>query len=180
MDLASQCPAGNSSANRPASSGCRHAALPHQGTWMSGDSRGFALLATLWVLAALTVLTGVGIQVARVGSLATRNRVLLARAEWAREACGEILLARYARDGKATDVDPVDLGRGTWCRATIEDPAGKFNVNTADGGALVTLLSAIGYRRSADSIIAARGRGTIYDLQQVPGIDSGVAARLAW
>src|SRR5438309_1525238 len=60
--------------------------------------RGFALLAVLWTLTAITMLTGAAMAVARLGSTTTRNRVLLARAAWAREACGEILQARYAQD----------------------------------------------------------------------------------
>src|SRR5437667_7617694 len=96
------------------------------------NRRGFALLAVLWVLTALTALTGVGTLVARLGSETTRNRMLLARAEWAREACGEILLARFSVDPTIRAVDPIDLGRGTWCRASLDDPAARLNLNTAD------------------------------------------------
>jgi len=62
------------------------------------NRRGFALLAVLWVLTALTALTGAGLLVARLGSETTRNRSLLARAEWAREACGEILWIKFQTD----------------------------------------------------------------------------------
>lgn len=141
--------------------------------------RGFALLAVLWVLTAVTAAAGAGLLVVRLGTATTRNRVLLARAEWAREACGEILLARFGHDPGVRLVDSVDLGRGTWCRADIEDPAAKLNLNTADREALVKLLSAVGGQPSiADSILALRGRGTIADLTQVPGVDSALAARL--
>lgn len=144
------------------------------------NRRGFALLAVLWVLTALTVLTGVALTVARTGWQTTRNRVLLARSGWAREACVEILLARYAQDPSVWRVDTVDLGRGTWCGAVVEDPAAKLNVNLADREALERLLSAIGFRPSAvDSIVVVRRRGPIYDLTQVPGVDSVLAAHLA-
>src|SRR5258706_7114680 len=93
---------------------------------------GFALPALLWVISALAALTGAGLMVARLGSSTTRNRVLLARAEWAREACAEILLARFTGDATVRSVTPVDLGRGTWCRASIEDPSAKLNLNSAD------------------------------------------------
>src|SRR5256885_8451157 len=73
-----------------------HSPIPRQGAWMS--RRGFALLAVLWTLTAITMLTGVAMATARLGSTTTRNRVLLARAAWAREACAEILEARYAQD----------------------------------------------------------------------------------
>jgi type II secretory pathway component PulK len=144
------------------------------------NRRGFALLAVLWVITALTVLTGVALRVARTGWQTTRNRVLLARAGWAREACVEILLARYAADPTVRRVDTVDLGRGTWCRAVLEDPATKLNANVADREALKRLLSAISNQPStAESILTARRRGPIYHLAQVPGMDSVLAARLA-
>src|SRR6266550_505367 len=117
--------------------------------------RGFALLAVLWVLTALVVLAGAGFAVARTGSLTTRNRVLLARAGWAREACVEILLARYAQDAAIRRLDPVDLGRGSWCAAALEDPAARLNPNLADRDALLTLLSTVCHRRSVDSLADA-------------------------
>lgn len=144
------------------------------------NRRGFALLAVLWVLTALTALTGTGMIIARLGSETTRNRVLLARSEWAREACGEILLARFAADPSTRRVDMTDLGRGTWCRATVDDPAGKLNLNTADPEVVARLFHAIGTPPVvAESAKVARQRGTIYDLRQVAGIDSALAARLA-
>src|SRR5262245_66125679 len=94
--------------------------------------RGFALLAVLWVLTALTAVTGAGLLIARIGSETTRYRVLLARAEWAREACGDILQARFAANPAIRAVDTVDLGRNTWCLASISDPSAKLNINTAE------------------------------------------------
>ena len=125
--------------------------------------RGFALLAVLWTLTAVTVLTGAAISVARLGSATTLNRVLLARAGWAREACVEILLARWAsppdplsalRRGGTTSLDSVDLGRGTWCSAMLEDPSTKLNLNLADRPALVTVLQAVEYRSVAVDSLA--------------------------
>ncbi len=140
---------------------------------------GFALIAVLWVITALGVLTGASLLVARIGSTTTRNRVLLARAEWAREACGEILQARFARDPGIREVAPVELGRGTWCRATLDDPAARVNLNTVDREPLVMLAAALGVQRTiADSVIARQQQGAIYDLRQVPGVDSSVLARL--
>ena len=104
------------------------------------------MLAVLWVLTALSVLGGVALAVARAGSQTTRNRILLVRAGWAREACGEILLARYAQNPAVRAVDSVDLGRGVWCRATLEDPKHPGRMKdawTADGDH----PSVEGYRR---------------------------------
>ncbi len=143
------------------------------------NKKGFALLAVLWVLTALTALTGAGLLVARLGSETTRNRILLARAEWARESCGEILSARFAIDPTIRGLDPIDLGRGTWCRASLEDPAGRLNLNTADREAVARLFKAVGVPQAlAESVAVRRARGTLYDLKQVPGLDSTVAARL--
>ncbi len=142
--------------------------------------RGFALLAVLWVITALTALTGAGLLVARIGSTTTRNRVLLARAEWAREACGEILLARFASDASVRALEPIDMGRGTWCRASIDDPSGKVNLNTADRDVLARLFAQVGVEAAiADSVVALRRRGTIYDVRQVPGVDSSMVTRLS-
>jgi type II secretory pathway component PulK len=118
--------------------------------------RGFALLAVLWTLTAMTVLTGAAISVARLGSATTRNRILLARAAWAREACVEILQARYAQDAFIRALDTVDLGRGTWCTASLEDPSVKLNLNLADRQALVAVLQPIVRRsRAVDSLLDA-------------------------
>src|SRR3954462_12643955 len=101
--------------------------------------QGFALLAVLWIITALTALTGAGMLVARLGSETTRNRILLARAEWAREACVEILLSRFAADPAIRDLGTIDLGRGTWCRASLTDPTAGLNLNTSDRDALARL-----------------------------------------
>lgn len=143
------------------------------------NRRGFALLAVLWVLTALAGLTGAGLIVARLGSETTRNRVLLARAEWAREACLEILQARFAADPTTRRLDAIDLGRGTWCRAFLTDPAAQINVNTADQETLGSLLTHVHESAQlADTIIKQREFRPIYDLFQVPGVDSLRAARL--
>lgn len=144
------------------------------------NRRGFALLAVLWVVTALTAITGAGLLVARLGSETTRNRILLARAEWARDACGEILAARLAATPTIREVAPVDLGRGTWCRASLEDPAAKLDLNSADVATLTQLFAATGLPQGmANAVVVRRSRGTIYDLRQIPGFDSLVIDRLS-
>ena len=140
--------------------------------------RGKDWKAVLWVITALTALTGAGMLVARLGSETTRNRVLLARAEWAREACGEILQARFAKTPAIRALEPIDLGRGTWCRAWLDDPAAKANLNTTDGAALAQLFASLGVPRTfADSVLARRKQGTVYDLRQINGLDSAAIDR---
>ena len=114
------------------------------------NRRGVALLTVLWMLTALASLAGVTMVVARRGSRTSRNRLLLMRAGWAREACGEILFARYHADSALAPIDTVDLGRGTWCRATMHDPAAALNLNTAAPGALLAVL---GRTELADALL---------------------------
>ena len=144
---------------------------------MGSGRRGFALLATLWLVAALTVLGSVAIGVARIGSDATRNRVVLARAAWAREACLAILEARYAEDSTTREVDTTDLGRGTWCAATTADPNDRWNVNSTDYEMLARLLVELGLTAPArESLIADLIRrqhdGSIVALEQLDSFSS--------
>ncbi|HOX21025.1 MAG TPA: type II secretion system protein GspK [Gemmatimonadales bacterium] len=147
--------------------------------------RGFALLAVLWLIAALGIVAAVGLAAGRTGAQTTRNRILLTRASWAREACVAILMARFAEDSRAElaglqvhALPPVDLGRGTWCRARLDDPGARINLNLADPGTLQGL-----FRDSdlASSLVAWRTQhGPLKDaaeLRFVAGFDSGIAAR---
>jgi general secretion pathway protein K len=93
--------------------------------------RGAALLTALWLVAALAGAAGATLALTRVGVDSTRNRMVLARAEWGREACGEILLARYAERRAVTTLAPIGLGRGTWCRALVEDAGTRLDMNRA-------------------------------------------------
>jgi type II secretory pathway component PulK len=144
--------------------------------------RGFALLAVLWLLVALAAVGGVSVAAARLGAATTRNRVLLARADWAREACAEILVARYAQHPGVRALDTIDLGRGTWCTARLEDPGAKLNVNVADREVLAALVRAVSRQPSAvsivDSLIHRRPLADIGELADVPEIDSTMQARL--
>jgi type II secretory pathway component PulK len=111
---------------------------------MRRDARGFALLATLWLIVALTAIVGVGVGIAQLGTLTTRNRIRLARAGWAREACVEILMARYLDDPSVRAVPRVELGRGTWCEARLTDPGAAVHANVADSGVLARLFEGEG------------------------------------
>jgi type II secretory pathway component PulK len=88
-----------------------------------------AFLTVLWVLTLVSTAAAMALSMTRIGSDTSRNRLLLLRAAWAREACVEILLARYAERALIAETERVDLGRKTWCRATVEDAATKLDVN---------------------------------------------------
>jgi type II secretory pathway component PulK len=106
------------------------------------NRHGFVLLTVLWTVAVLGVLVGMSLRLAGTGAASSRNRIILTRAAWAREACIEILLATPGTD-RLTALPPasLDLGRGTWCRAKLEDAGGRLNLNHASSDALRILIS---------------------------------------
>lgn len=106
---------------------------------MSGR-QGFALLAVLWLIVALVSVAGAGIAVGRAGSDTSRNRVILRRAAWARDACTAILIARYSSSKPAAGIDSIDLGRDVWCSARVDDPSARLNLNRATSAQLQILL----------------------------------------
>ncbi len=101
---------------------------------------GFALLTVLWLIAGLGAITAASLAVARVGAGASRNRILLIRAAWARNACEEILLARYAERERVEPLDSTDLGGGVWCDAVVEEAGTRLDLNRAAPEALSKLL----------------------------------------
>jgi hypothetical protein len=111
---------------------------------------------------------GVSLAVASLGTQATRNRLLLTRAAWAREACAEILVARYAKDRSVQLVDTVDLGRGTWCRAALEDVNAKLDVNLATPEALRLVLG-------NDTLVDA-----LLDWRDADDVERPLGAEAAW
>jgi type II secretory pathway component PulK len=165
--------------------------------------RGFVLITVLWVVAALSALVGLSLAVARTGVETTRNRSALTRGEWAREACVEILLSKYAGNQSIRSLDTIDLGRGTWCRAELTDPAARLNLNQASPQALRsligndTLTDALLDWRDPDSIERPLGAeaswyrdartrlprngplAAIEELRLVRGFDSASVSRLA-
>jgi general secretion pathway protein K len=114
------------------------------------NRRGFVLLTVLWTVAVLGVLVGISLRLAGTGAASSRNRIMLTRAAWAREACIEILLAVPGTDRltalppyrpTAVPPDSTDLGRGTWCRTELEDAGSRLDLNQASPDALRILIS---------------------------------------
>jgi hypothetical protein len=64
-----------------------------------GREDGFALLAVLWVIVGLAGAAAAIAWFTQGASAATRNRLLLTRAAWAREACLELVAAQYEEAG---------------------------------------------------------------------------------
>lgn len=143
--------------------------------------RGFAVIGTVWLLVVLIAAVAAVNASVRVGLTRSRNRLLLNRAEWAREACAEILLGRYRRAATLGPFNPltiagdtVDLGRGTWCAVQVEDPGARVNLNLADSVLLTRLLDDSTLVRV---ILAQRPLESV-DQLETPELDSLVGSKL--
>lgn len=110
--------------------------------------RGFVLLTVLWLVALLGGAVAAGLWIARDVIASSENRILLTRAEWARDACEEILQRRTPARGLPATLDTVDLGSGLWCQADVTDPRGRLSLNHATEAQLQTLIE-------DDSLVAA-------------------------
>jgi general secretion pathway protein K len=104
------------------------------------NHRGFALLTVLWMIAGLSAIAAGSLSLARVGAGASRNRILLLRAGWARNACEEIALGRYAAQRRISPLDSTDLGGRVWCDADVEEAGTRLDLNRASPDALRALL----------------------------------------
>lgn len=97
--------------------------------------RGSALLIVLWLLVILSTAGAAVLSKARFGHMVSSNRMVLRRAEWAQEACIEILMARHRQLGAGAggrsplSPDTIQLGRGTWCRANVEVAGTRMDFN---------------------------------------------------
>jgi len=133
--------------------------------------RGFALLTVLWLITALSAVVGLSLAATRLGQRTTTNRIALTRGRWAAEACLAIAQARWAAR-RFADTAMIDLGRGTWCRWRVEDPAARVNVNTAEREVLARLTGS-GERGAGwvDSILARRRVAPLLDLGEIAGLD---------
>jgi len=126
--------------------------------------RGFALIAALWVIVALTSVVGLGVATTRLGQLTSLNRIALTRGRWAAEACLAIVQRRWIQH-RLIDTLTIDLGRATRCNWSVQDPSTRINVNVADREVLARL---IGDSARADSVIEARRKAQFISSQQLP------------
>lgn len=106
------------------------------------DRRGFALLMALWLLVAVGGFLAVDAVPHRSAGEAARNRIMLRQAGWSRDACQAIALAQIDRGEVPVRGDSSSLGRRRWCRAWIEDPSARININLADASTLRAVLGA--------------------------------------
>ncbi len=137
------------------------------------NRHGFALIATLWVVTALTTAIGLSLAATRLGQQTTLNRIALTRGHWAAEACLAIAQARWTQ-GRPTDTATVDLGRQTRCAWRTEDPTARVNFNTVE----VDVLRRLGAREPfVRALLDQHHHAPFEDLGQVaalPGADSAL------
>lgn len=110
--------------------------------------RGFVLVPVLWVLAAGAAITAFLVVSGRADAGFSRNRILLTRASWAREACLAILVGQWPQALRS--MDTVDLGRGAWCAVRVGNPNARVDVNHAT---LATLRLVLGSDSLADALL---------------------------
>lgn len=144
-------------------------------------TKGFALIAVLWMLSVLSGIVAVAAGAVRLGQLTSTNRLALTRGRWATEACLAVAQARWTTH-RLADADTEDLGRGTRCLWEATDPSARINVNTAEPEVL-QLAVCRGLRSDCalDSLLHLRETAPITDLAQIaslPGVDSGALAVL--
>lgn len=125
-------------------------------------SRGFALLAVLWVVAVAGAVVATAAAALRTSERAAANRLTLARARWAAEACAAIAEARLETPSFLRG-DTVSLGRDATCAWRVRDPGTGLDVNAAPSSRLARLFAALGASRDSAESWAGRlvsGRGT--------------------
>jgi len=121
---------------------------------MRERSRGFALIAVLWVVAGLAALVGTGMLGTRLDAMATENRISLERSRWSAEACLSVAmqrqdsLARARESFGAPSGFRMELGNGTWCEIVSHEPGSRMHL----------LASSMEMRARLDSIVTATSR----------------------
>lgn len=111
------------------------------------NRRGSALLAALWLVVLLSVATTGVLSRTRTGVEASHNRLRLRRAEWAREACAQLLMSDPHASSPAS-LSRLDIGGGAWCSAVVTPVASRVHLNLASAELIGRLLQ-------SDSLTAA-------------------------
>ena len=124
---------------------------------------GFALIAVLWLIVVLGTLVGLSMATIRLGNQTTANRIVLTRGRWAADACFAIAQSRWGQ-GKLGYTATIDLGRGTRCAWSVDDPTARLNFNASDPEALRALGAGDAF---IDALIERRRAAPFDDLGEV-------------
>jgi general secretion pathway protein K len=108
---------------------------------MNTSRDGFALIAVLWLVAALALLLTVGMRPARLAGNAAENRIGQARALWAARGCVSLVQARHKDGRPGLGREPVALGPATWCSVERIDWDERINPNLVDSIGLLRVLA---------------------------------------
>ena len=139
---------------------------------MTRRSRGFALLAVLWVCIALGTLAADAVDHARADAAVSGTAVATIRARWAAEGClavGQSRLDAILASGRALELPPGDtlfLANGARCVLDSYDPSARFNrdsMSAADAARFDSALAVSGLAHSAarDTLETVYGDGRI-------------------
>lgn len=130
--------------------------------------RGFALIAVLWLLVALSALTGGSLGRARTGSMAAANRMSLERTAWSAEACVSAMLAALdsasRSGGEQTVPEPIlrRFANGTECSVHGIDPSSRILPDSATDEMLQRLGSiALSLGIPVESLVSVDGDGRV-------------------
>jgi type II secretory pathway component PulK len=104
------------------------------------NRRGIALLSTLWLVAALSVVAAGALTLARTERDMAVGRVALTRGRFAAEACLAVLESNLGDRKRLAPIDSLDLGQGTWCRVTMTDVAARLSGEVANAELLAVLV----------------------------------------
>ena len=103
------------------------------------NRRGSALLAALWLVVLLSVATTGVLSRTRTGVETSHNRLRFRRAEWAREACVQLLMSNLHATSPAS-LGRLDIGGGAWCSAEVTPVASRVHLNLASAELIGGLL----------------------------------------
>ncbi len=140
--------------------------------------RGFALLAVLWLVAAVTTLAGTSVHLARSAGSVSSNRIALARARWAAEGC--VAVAQAELDSALRTAAPLAVPKpriltyanGAECRVAGYEPSARLNADSATREMRARFDSALvtfGVRPPRESLLTMEGDGRI-DLNTAPAV----------
>lgn len=103
--------------------------------------KGFALIAVLWLVAALLVLISLGLAPTLISLRAAENRIGKVRGTWAAWGCVALLQARHDENADLfITLDSLSLARTTWCDVESVDPGVRVNPNLVDSVGLFRVL----------------------------------------